>query len=435
MIRRIRIDGYKSLHRFEVELNTLSVIFGPNAAGKSNFLDALQLLSRIACSKTLKNAFDAPHRGRPLEAFSFPPNGIEGLISQETVSFSMSVDVELSETIIDQVNKEINGMRQGLKSKTGNGKKENYIQEKLLRYELEVELMPRQGFLRVKNEMICALRQDLNIKESRNPFLENNNSEKLSLRMEGQAHPTTYDIGLDHTILSMPLYPPLYPHITALKREMESWQFFYFEPRERMRAANPTKEVMHIGMMGEELAAYLHTLKNNENEPGRFKAIERALHSIVPSIDHVHTDIDKKTGEVELSVVENNVPISSRLLSEGTLRILGLLSITGGRDNPSMICFEEPENGIHPRRIALIADYLKNTATSNSQIIVTTHSPILPDLIENDFLYVCRKIDGSTAIKNFADFGPLFRTTGITDGLEDERPRPSELILRGDLDA
>lgn len=431
MIRRIRINGFKSLQNFEVELNPLSVIFGPNAAGKSNFLDALQLLSRTAYAKTLKSAFDAPYRGRPIESFRFTENGIEGLINQEIVSLSLSVDVELSENIIQKVNNEIIGMRKGLESKTGNGKKDNFIKEKLLRYDLEIELMPKQGFLRVKNEKICPLTRELGIKESRNPFLEKS-SNRLSLRMEGQAHPTYFDIGLDHTILSMPLYPPHYPHLSALKREMENWQFFYFEPRERMRTANPTKEVLHIGMMGEELAAYLHTLKNKDQ--GRYRAIEHALHSIIPAIDLVETTIDTKTGEVELSIIENGLKVPSRLLSEGTLRILGLLSISGGSDSPSIICFEEPENGIHPRRIGMIAEYLKNTAGNNSQIIVTTHSPILPDLIDNTSLYVCRKTNGNTEFKPFQQIG-LFRTTGITDGLNEEAPPPSDFILRGDFDA
>jgi len=431
MIRHIRIDGYKSLHNFEVELNPLSVIFGPNAAGKSNFLDAMQLLSRITSSKTIKNAFDPPYRGRPIESFSFPEDGIEGIISQDNVSFTMSVDVELSENIIYKVNSEIVGMRKGLETKAGKVKKDNFIQEKILRYDLEVEFMPKQGYLRVKNEKICALKQNMKEeKKGRKAFLEKSGN-RLSLRIEGQAHPTFYDIGLDHTILSMPLYPPHYPHITALKREMENWQFFYFEPRERMRAANPTKEVIHIGMMGEELAAYLHTLKNKDEE--RFKAIERALHCIIPAIDHVETIIDTKTGEVELSVIENGVKIPSRILSEGTLRVLGLLSISGGLDSPSVICFEEPENGIHPRRIGMIAKYLINSAENKSQIIVTTHSPILPDLIDNTSLYVCRKKEGKTEIKKFTEIG-LFRKPGIKAGLDEDSPLPSELILRGDLD-
>ena len=68
--------------------------------------------------------------------------------------------------------------------------------------------------------------------------------------MEGQAHPTYHDRYLDHTLLSRPLYPPHYPHLVAMRQELESWLFFYFEPRERMRALNPVKEVRHIGADG-----------------------------------------------------------------------------------------------------------------------------------------------------------------------------------------
>ena len=44
MLKRVKIQGYKSLEDVEVQLQPLSVFFGPNASGKSNFLDALQLL-------------------------------------------------------------------------------------------------------------------------------------------------------------------------------------------------------------------------------------------------------------------------------------------------------------------------------------------------------------------------------------------------------
>ena len=57
MLKRVKIQGYKSLLDVEVNLQPLSVLFGPNATGKSNFLDALQLLSRIATTARLKDAF------------------------------------------------------------------------------------------------------------------------------------------------------------------------------------------------------------------------------------------------------------------------------------------------------------------------------------------------------------------------------------------
>jgi len=48
VLRRLRIKNYKSLADVEVHLKPLSVLFGPNSAGKSNCLDALQLLSQMA---------------------------------------------------------------------------------------------------------------------------------------------------------------------------------------------------------------------------------------------------------------------------------------------------------------------------------------------------------------------------------------------------
>ncbi len=53
MIERVKAQGYKSLKDVEVELQPLTVIFGPNAAGKSNLFDALALLSEPV--ETLKS--------------------------------------------------------------------------------------------------------------------------------------------------------------------------------------------------------------------------------------------------------------------------------------------------------------------------------------------------------------------------------------------
>ena len=76
MLTRIHVRGYKSLDDCTVRLAPLTVLFGPNAAGKSNFLDALQMLSRVAVGPTLKDAFDPPCRGKPLESFTLGSDGV-----------------------------------------------------------------------------------------------------------------------------------------------------------------------------------------------------------------------------------------------------------------------------------------------------------------------------------------------------------------------
>src|ERR1700730_12157699 len=107
MLKRIKIQGYKSLVDLEVHLQPLTVLFGPNASGKSNFLDALQLLSRMASSKKLKDAFEVPYRGTALESVSFSKEGVKGLLAREKATFAIEVDIELSQKIIDLVNQQI----------------------------------------------------------------------------------------------------------------------------------------------------------------------------------------------------------------------------------------------------------------------------------------------------------------------------------------
>lgn len=419
MLKRIRIQTYKSLVDVEVNLESLAVIVGPNAAGKSNFLDALQLLSRLATSQTLKEAFEPPYRGTPLESFTFGPRGIQGLLEQETASFSIEVDVELSQQVLDVVNQQIREMKRTRPEPDPDPSPNalSLVRERRLRYRIEIEILPRSGILRIADEYLAALNTKNQPTSKRKPFLERV-EDRLHLRMEEQAHPTYYERFLDRSILSYPLYPPHYPHLVAMRQELASWFLFYFEPRERMRAASPVKEVRHIGLMGEELAAFLNTLQALDER--QFRAVEQSLHMMVPSLTGLNVEVNS-LGEVELRVVEGDTPIPARVLSEGTLRVLGLLALGGVKEPPALIGFEEPENGIHPRRIRMIADFLHTRAMSHeSQVIVTTHSPLLPDLIPDEFLYVCRKRQGQTRIEPFAQtVGPL---------------STSEYLLRGDFD-
>ena len=437
MLKRIHIRGYKSLEDVEVHLSQLVVLFGPNAAGKSNFLDALQLLSKLGTSRTLKEAFDPPYRGKPLESFTIGERGIRGLLEQERLCFSIEADLGLSDAIISAVNREIQEMRRPA-GETGvkeSDKVPARVRERNLRYRIEVEMLPQSGIVRVTDEYLAALKSDGEPTGKRKPFIEKQ-GEKIHLRLEGQAHPTYYDRYLDHSILSMPHYPPHYPHLVAARRELEHWLFFYFEPRERMRAANPVKEVRHLGLMGEELAAFLNTMK--ALDASRFKAVERALHTLVPNFEGIEVDVSD-LGEVELRLKEGGVAMPARVLSEGTLRLLGLLALTGVEDAPGLVGFEEPENGVHPRRIQLIAELLKTQEIRNqTQYIITTHSPILPDLLADDCLYVVRRLNRRTRIDPFAtSWGPLGRGGDIDRAFCDgqEKLPVSERMMRGDFDA
>jgi predicted ATPase len=440
MLKRIKIQGYKSLVDLELDLKPLSVLVGPNASGKSNFLDALQLLSRIATCHTLEDAFEPPYRGHPLESFTFGDEGIKSLLEKERVSFSIEVDVQLSNAVIESVNQRIQKIRETAEKDTQSADKPvpkqlPPVREENLRYRIEMEMLPKLGILRVADEYLAALTAKGELNQKRKPFLEQIEN-RLHLRMEGQSHPLYYERYLDFSILSRSHYPPHYPHLTAMQQELANWLTFYLEPREQMRLPNPVKAVHDIGSMGEDLAAFLNTLQALNKR--QFEAVEKSLRTMIPSITGIDVSVNE-LGEVELDLREGEKRISARVISEGTLRILGLLALVGAKETPALIGFEEPENGIHPRRIRRIARFLEaRMLLEDIQFIVTTHSVLLPDLIPPEALYVCRKVNGNTEIEpfNMMHVGPLWKKSDIEVALDDEDAlSPSERILRGDFDA
>ena len=442
MLKRIRIKGYKSLHDVELDLPRLAVLFGPNAAGKSNFLDALQLLSRLATSRTLREAFAPPYRGKPLESFSFGHDGLRGLLDCKRLHLSIEADIELSEAVVDAVNREIRQMDGTAPRPAGNDADRERaprtsVRHRNLRYRIDIEMAPRSGELRLYDEYLGALTRNGRPKRIR-PFIERH--EDL-IRVRREVEQTWVRYGrTDCSVLSQGHYPRQHPHAVAVRREFDSWRFHYLEPRERMRSEDPVEEVRRIGPMGEGLAAFLNTLKSSA--PKQFRALEKALHALVPNVDGIDVKVNDY-GDVEISLKENGSEVSARLLSDGTLRMLGLLSLTGAVDAPALVGFEEPENGVHPGRIDLIASFLNTRRmTGQTQFIITTHSPILPDLLPSDSLLVVGRRGGHTRIEPFAVWGPAGRRKHIDEALRNDRPDADEeplpisrRLLRGDFDA
>ena len=193
---------------------------------------------------------------------------------------------------------------------------------------------------------------------------------------------------------------------------------------------------------GRTLASQMRAMRSDLNtlkalEPKQFVAVEKALKAILPRIDGIEVGISD-LGEVELKLREGGIEVPARVLSEGTLRILGMLALTGAKEPPTLVGFEEPENGIHPARLALIAELLKTRALrGHTQYIVTTHSPILPNLIPDESLFVVTQGPKGTRIEPFKTWGPLGRSRDIDRALADEseeRLSVADRILRGDFD-
>ena len=427
MITRVAIKGYKSFKDVALDLGALTVVIGPNASGKSNLLDAIGLLSRMVTGGTIRSAFDE-HRGNPIEAFFVPPGGLDALLSSDVLAFSLGVEVDLSDSTVTTVERIIRDMREGLPA----GARARRVVERRMRYDLTIEFLTSTGMLRVRDERLVALRRDGEERKGRNPFLERV-GDRLHLRMEGQAHPIYHDIGLDHTILSTPLYPPHYPHITAFKEELRHWRFYYLDPSV-MRLESALREIDALGYDGRDLAGYYHGLRIRNG--AQFENLARTLKRVVPAADGVRTTVTPG-GLVRLDLVEANTDYSSRVISDGTLRVLGLLAMLAPGGPSTTIGFEEPENGVHPRRLQIVARLLDNAAHGQGkQLIVTTHSSRLPDYVERanythaDFkgrvlIVGSRKEAGQTRFERI-DYDLMFGEQAADRAL-------SDVLERGDL--
>ena len=437
MIRRVFIKGYKSLRDIDISLKPLTAIVGPNASGKSNLLDGLGLLSRIVTSSTINAAFDE-HRGLPLEAFFVPPGGLEELLKQETVQFALGVDVELSPRIIEHTEKLIRDMRAGLPGQDSRDPPKR-VRETLLRYEIVIEFYTPTGQLRVANERLLALKNDGEPKGSRRPFLELDKvNSRLVLRMEGQAHPSYHDVGLDHALISTSLYPPHYPHITAFREELKRWRFYYFDPGV-MRQESALRAVDSVGPDGRDISGFYHTLKIQD--PKQFEGISKSLPIAIPNAKSVETSITEE-GLVRLTYEDSGNRHSSRVISDGTLRVLGLFAITSQFNKATTIGFEEPENGVHPRRLSIISRLLYNAVlgASGTQVLVTTHSPRLPELLNPEYsdsrvsLVTCSRINNETKFTDL-HISPLFTQPDVADALEEDARVTTfeEAMIRGDF--
>jgi len=410
MLRKLTARGFKSLRDVTVELPRMAVLFGPNASGKSNFLDAIQALSRIGTQRTLADALGEPIRGYPIEAFSFPQGGLAEMHSRDSARFCL--EAELAE------------------------EKEAYS------YRIEVEIDPASGRLSVADEYLAQLTARGEPKGR--PAVERIDGQLHIRRKSKPAHPRQEAIGQNHSILSDPRLGGLeYRALERVRQELSDWRTYYLDPRVAMRRAEPPSDVRDIGVLGEHIASFLYRLRSEKE--ANFQAVLRTLCSIVPSVENITVDLDKRRGTLDILIRQGGIDYSSRIVSEGTLRVLALCAIAVNPWGGSLLAFEEPENGVHPRRLELIAQLLLSLALEQGrQVVVTTHSPLFCDAVlkgarsrpDDVGLFNVRRDGQATVVQPFAITGPLFKdheiaaalTTGTEDGLFES------LLLRGMLE-
>lgn len=175
-----------------------------------------------------------------------------------------------------------------------------------------------------------------------------------------------------------------YPEITRLSSLYAKFRIYSewtFGRNSSLREATPTGR--SDTKLSESMNDLALTLNGLEKTVAHDK-IRELLHELKETyLDYVTRILFGRVG-LELQEKPFDLPLPAKRLSDGTLRFLALAAILLHVDPPPLICLEEPELGMHPDMIRMVAGMIADAST-RTQLIVTTHSEHLLTALQDDF--------------------------------------------------
>jgi predicted ATPase len=160
-----------------------------------------------------------------------------------------------------------------------------------------------------------------------------------------------------------------------------------------------------FGEDGSNVPGFLDNLLRRDRN--RFDEIVESLKRLIPGFENIDIRMPQvETRRIDL-VIENGFNIPADSASAGIRLLIFFSALAFHPDPPDLILIEEPENGIHPKRLGEVMGLLRKITRGENglhpaQVILTTHSPYLLDSIDLDtdqVLVFRREADGSRAVE------------------------------------
>ncbi len=208
------------------------------------------------------------------------------------------------------------------------------------------------------------------------------------------------------SVLKEDLLPPSILELKNLLKEVQSLDLLSPEQlRQRTRHSSGS-----LGLGGQKLASFLH-----EIGPSDLNELTTKLKKVYPQLESLGVK-SLRSGWKELGITENyqgymngslglfpRMMTKARHLNDGMLRLIAILAELHSKH--SFLLFDEIENGINPELIEFVIDSL---VTTDKQLLVTTHSPLILNYLSDDVatdgvIYLYKTLEGQTkAIPFFA---------------------------------
>ncbi len=367
-IRSLRLTNMLSYgsNGSSIDLEPLNILIGPNASGKSNLIEAISLLA--ATPKDLLAPFregggvaewiwKGKRQARAeLEAILDYPQGVQALRYRLAFTVAQS-RLEIVDEAIENEHP----------NKPGAAK-------------------PYFFYAFQAGHPAINVRTKLD----QQPGTNGGRTERM-LRRE--------DISPEQSILSQRKDVDLYPEITYVGTQFSQIRFYREWNLGRYTASRmPQKTDLPEDFLLEDFSNLGLVLNDLQNRADTKRKLLEKLQLFYEGVEDVTTKVQGGTVQVFFHEKGLKTPVPATRLSDGTLRYLSLLLILCHPSPPPLVCIEEPELGLHPDVLPVLADLFVEAA-ARAQFIVTTHSESLISALSDvpDAVIVCeRGADGTT---------------------------------------
>ncbi|MFP4029808.1 MAG: AAA family ATPase [Candidatus Brocadiia bacterium] len=370
-IIQIQIRNYKSIGQAVVDLSPLTVLVGPNGAGKSNFLDAIAFLQECL-SDSVELAFK--NRG----GIGAVRRRSAGHPTHIGIRVDMALDADSSAS-----------------------------------YAFEIAAKPTERF-RIARER-CEVRSFM--KDSQVFEVQDGRFKK---EIPGIRPKVTTDRLALFAASATEEFRPVYDFLTSMR--------FYSIVPIRLRELQEPDPGDYLKRDGRNAAAVLKRL-SEVNQGKRYDRLCRLLATVVQGIERVEY---QPVGQKETIQFKQDVGLKhpwtfdSLNMSDGTLRVLGLLLAVYQAGEHSVVAIEEPESTVHPAVAESIVEVLMDAA-QEKQILFTTHSP---DIIDHKEI-TDEQIRVVTMERNETLIAPL--SDSSRDAIRKQLYTPGELLRTDEL--
>ena len=218
-------------------------------------------------------------------------------------------------------------------------------------------------------------------------------------------YPTPYEQGLAAHVWEAGISNPKERKkiVSYVRDHLQSWRLYHFHdtsPGSPMKKTASLNDNRFLRPDGSNLAAFLYLLREKHQEA--YGLIRATVQRVAPFFDDFQLEpAQLKPDSIILEWRHKNSDayFDATMISDGTLRFIALatLFLQPDRYRPSVILVDEPELGLHPYAITMLASLIKQASTK-TQVIVGTQSPLLLDHFRPEDVLVANRVESATQL-------------------------------------